>query len=502
MKSYVFVDLHIHTAYSHEDGCDISVEQLLDSLQAKAEKEEGEVCFSITDHESILGCIEANELLTKYPEKYNRLTFIPGIECNTSLKSLGLNSEGRSTMAKCHMLGYGYNLNDKNLIAYSKLMHYYTRTADGRRVNTGRQVVFSKRELEKKLGLTFPFEYFESCLNYTTHKEIREEFINIISKHSGLDKQNVENLIKDTFNPIEKFSEIAETNSKQDILVLIEMIKNAGGKISIAHPKSIRYREVSDYKNQTRTKCIQHFFDVLQKKSNYAVDGIEIFHKSNMKEEFMPLLFDIAKKYNLYITCGSDYHGGTLHASHKLSKCFNDSFELASINHRELFGQNDGICNTISQLPFIEFITKQPFTFKSRQDYVVLNCEHGNIYHEEVCKILGLARAVNIEKYKKPFKNVNKTKQERKQKKKKKKHNKKHYNQTQSQDSKPSKYVPLEPVGMDVEEYAMQKKAKGAQNYKYKVKKKVKPAYAKSKDDKTPYKKPKYKHNNTNEYNP
>ena len=94
MKEYAFVDLHIHTVHSYEDGADLKVEELLDILSAMAEKEDKDICFSITDHENILGCIEAYNLIKSNPQKYSKLKFIPGIECNTSLKDLELNSEG------------------------------------------------------------------------------------------------------------------------------------------------------------------------------------------------------------------------------------------------------------------------------------------------------------------------------------------------------------------------------------------------------------------------
>ena len=75
MKEYGFIDLHIHTTYSRKEPVLQTVPDLLDKFEAMAERLDKPIVFSITDHESILGCIEADELLRKYPEKYKMLKF-------------------------------------------------------------------------------------------------------------------------------------------------------------------------------------------------------------------------------------------------------------------------------------------------------------------------------------------------------------------------------------------------------------------------------------------
>ena len=123
MREYAFIDLHIHTEYSRKEAVRETVLGLLDRLEAMAEKAGKPVVFSITDHESILGCIEAYELIKNNPEKYKMLIFIPGIELSTSLKSLGLEEDGSSIYKHLHLLGYGYNLDDPELLNFSKLVY-------------------------------------------------------------------------------------------------------------------------------------------------------------------------------------------------------------------------------------------------------------------------------------------------------------------------------------------------------------------------------------------
>ena len=76
-----------------------------------------------------------------------------------------------------------------------------------------------------------------------------------------------------------------------NIKELLEIIHNNNGKVFIAHP--YRY-------NKSVT-------EVLEEVKDY-VDGIEICNNPNNKEE-VEFLYNYAKKNNLLVSCGSDYHG-------------------------------------------------------------------------------------------------------------------------------------------------------------------------------------------------
>ena len=86
------VDLHIHTTAS--DGSD-SPALLLRHL-----KEAGITTFSITDHDTITGALEMENLVT--PE----FRFIRGIEFSCETPA-----------GKCHILGYGFDPNDPLFLA-------------------------------------------------------------------------------------------------------------------------------------------------------------------------------------------------------------------------------------------------------------------------------------------------------------------------------------------------------------------------------------------------
>ncbi len=417
MKRYAFIDLHIHTVHSYEDGVDITVQRLLDTLNAMAEKENKDVCFSITDHESILGCIEAAKILKSDPIRYRRLKFIPGIELNASLKSVGLNEKGRSIYSKCHMLGYDYDLTDKNLIAYSKIVHKKT---DGTiikrhrpikiKINTGRQLICAKKYLETLYKTKIPFSVYDDCANLKTHEEIRNKFLEITSEYLNVSPKEISALIEEIFFKKSFNNDIAEGNSKQDIFDIIDMIKSAGGKVGIAHGNTIQFekQEMFVYAKQNKTKMemLDRFIDIVQKSSNNGLDFVEIFHNENTIPRAFDKMFEIAEKYNLYITCGSDFHGGTLHPNNMLSKCFSKRFEYCSLKGEARERNKYKIKNKVTELAFVDhtFNKGDVKVVKNKRAFRCENIEKGALTFSQIKSIVNSIDSININEFKKFYK--------------------------------------------------------------------------------------------------
>ncbi len=87
-------NLHTHT--NNSDGV-ASVKELLDQAAAYADKiadinsrtgETAPFIIGITDHDTVKGLEEVNELISKNPDKYKNLKIIPGVEVTTAIKGI------------------------------------------------------------------------------------------------------------------------------------------------------------------------------------------------------------------------------------------------------------------------------------------------------------------------------------------------------------------------------------------------------------------------------
>ena len=88
---------------------------------------------------------------------------------------------------------------------------------------------------------------------------------------------------------------VAKGISKKDS---IELIKSAKGKATLAHPYSLKLS--GDELDRFVGELVE-----------YGLDGIEAFH-SNHTPEMTEEYLNLADKYNLLISVGSDYHGPTV----------------------------------------------------------------------------------------------------------------------------------------------------------------------------------------------
>lgn len=82
----------------------------------------------------------------------------------------------------------------------------------------------------------------------------------------------------------------------------IELIKNAGGIAILAHPYELLRGKPS---NENDWDYLERMIKDLARN---GIDGLEVFYSTHTMTQTDDLL-RIAKKYNLLITAGSDYHG-------------------------------------------------------------------------------------------------------------------------------------------------------------------------------------------------
>ena len=105
-----------------------------------------------------------------------------------------------------------------------------------------------------------------------------------------------------------------ETSHREDAKVVIETIHNAGGVAIWAHPKKVEKKYNIDLE-----VLIPRLIEI-------GLDGIEIGNSLHSLDDYKRYL-NVAKKYNLLISAGSDYHGPVVKPKVKLGIIFDQDYD-------------------------------------------------------------------------------------------------------------------------------------------------------------------------------
>lgn len=263
------IDLHLHTNIS--DGSD-SVQELYRKV-----KEAGIHTFSVTDHDRMEGTLEMEKLIAddenwKSPD-YNcpqnkELHFIRGIEfsCITPVK-------------KCHILGYNFDPSNQEFLDTLELGIRL------RQEKTQKRIDYWKNER----GIELTKE--EADWLYSVKSIGRPHFGQIILNR-GL-APDLRTAIKEYVSPCKV------GNDRIDAYVAINAIRHAGGVAVWAHPLG-----GEGEKRLTH----EEFYRQLKELICCGIQGMECYY-SRYTQEDIAFLLEEAKKYNLLISAGSDYHG-------------------------------------------------------------------------------------------------------------------------------------------------------------------------------------------------
>ena len=243
-----FADLHLHTQFS--DGT-FTPEELV--LQAQ---KHGLACIALTDHDTVEGCARAATACAAV-----KMEFITGAE---------LTAEHEDT--EVHILGYF--LDTQNEVLLEKIAKFQAVRQD--RI---REMVAALN----KLGIPLKAETVFALANCKSPG--RPHVARALVK---------EKLIGNLDEAFEKYLKKGRPawvpKTKMSALESVELIHQAGGLAVMAHPGLNRTDEI-----------IPDLVDA-------GLDGIECFHTKHstvMSERYL----EIAEKYHLLVTGGSDCHG-------------------------------------------------------------------------------------------------------------------------------------------------------------------------------------------------
>lgn len=265
MKNYI--DLHIHSNFS--DGA-LSPKGIINEAYKNNVN-----TIAIADHDTIDAY---NDELYEYAKEKN-IKIINAVEISTKIDKCGI-----------HVLGYNFDI--KNPLLKEKLSKLR---------NARHDYLYN---VAKKLNE----------LNFHVNVDELDKIESVTKAHIALDvinnNKNKDVLLK-TFHHIPSKGEFIETIMNENCPAYVKketispeeaslLIKNAGGKVILAHPVAYKYEDnLSDNEIEDLIK-------------NIKADGIEANYiyidKNNQKINECNKWNEFAKERNLITTIGSDFH--------------------------------------------------------------------------------------------------------------------------------------------------------------------------------------------------
>ena len=258
LKRYGLIDLHTHTNLSDGDSNPDKV--LSDAIRQYIK------VIALTDHDTIKGIKSVDK--SKYPE----LEKINGIDLSAKVP-----------VGRLHILGFGIDLDNQELNDGVEKLRLNN-------INTMLELI---KQLEIDFGIRFSNE---------DNEEMIENYNNLGSPHVArlLINYGYVQTVQEAFDKylVYSYDKFCDRKKGLPYSECIKLIINAGGIPVLAHPHTLKMNRVE----------LEEF---LQELIDLGLKGIEVYH-SNISFEDRLFYLELADKYNLFITGGTDYHGKTV----------------------------------------------------------------------------------------------------------------------------------------------------------------------------------------------
>ncbi len=266
-------DLHCHSRFS--DGS-TDIESII-----RYAKNAGLEYISLTDHDTLKGV----ELAKEYGKKYN-VNIISGVECSCLDKE-----RGRSAHMLCYM--------PKDINTLQKTLD---KTLESRRKQ--------KLQIIDNIIKLYDIEV-EDVLRFVGESQsIYECHIMQALADKGYTNVICGEMMSQLMSS--KGSCYVKTDYR-DVREMVRIISDCGGIPVLAHPEEYDSLELAQ--------------ELAEKN---LIKGVEIFHPRNF-EKTRAILSELAKKYDLIITGGSDFHGQFSKSPHPIGYCRTDNNNIKRI---------------------------------------------------------------------------------------------------------------------------------------------------------------------------
>ena len=181
----------------------------------------------------------------------------------------------------------------KEIINKNKLIKDENKKMIDLKDNSINSVLSIIEQIKRDYGIRFSYDDIRELVN-TNHNLGRPDIAKLCVKYGYAAT------IQDAFDKylIEAYNKTRQTSKCLQYQECLELIKNSGGIPVLAHPKSLELSE-------------KDFLTLLQDMISCGLEGIEVYHSSFSKSE-MDYYLEIANRYDLLISGGSDFHGKTV----------------------------------------------------------------------------------------------------------------------------------------------------------------------------------------------
>ena len=239
--------------------------------------------FCICDHDTIEG---SEKVCKVVKEKYPELIFHSGIELTCRIGDIfgGIN---------VHMLARDFDYSNEHILSFvqemkqKRIKKAYTMRDQIKQLF---DVFISDEEIDEKLKTTDSFGKPHIYTLLLKHKDVsRLEFFDKMNKFHNED-------------------------FKLDIKKVVSQLKDDGCQITLAHP--IEIMEENNLSYDQVEEIVKYLADL-------GINALETKH-SKISHQDNDIFSNMAKKYNLTETCGSDYHGPTVKPNVHLAGIYKD----------------------------------------------------------------------------------------------------------------------------------------------------------------------------------
>ena len=261
------IDLHIHTTVS--DGWLTPKEVIDEAFKNKVS------IIAIADHDTVDAY---NDKLFEYARSKN-IKLIPAVEISTKAKKAGV-----------HVLGYNIDLNNREfkerLNKIRNARHDYLH--DVAKKLEELEYYINVEELDKIDAVTKAHIALDAVNNPKNREKLLSEFGHIPSKGEFIETIMNENC--------PAYVEKKQITPKE----AAEIIREAGGKVVLAHP--VAYGHEDNLTEEDILKIVKDMSpDGIEANYIYVDRNNQIFDETKKWNEF-------ARKNNLFVTIGSDFH--------------------------------------------------------------------------------------------------------------------------------------------------------------------------------------------------